>query len=116
MSARRFLLLLSLSLLSNVVDAFGSVPDMPDSGFGGSFDCGHNFELKEFPACIMFYGSMDKDASDCAQPGFEFRASIQARGIDDTQFDCLSFSTSESECQGQAAATYSTWGQAYKCA
>ena len=106
MSARRFLLLLSLSLLSNVVDAFGSVPD---GGGGGSGDGGHNCELKEFPACIMFYGSMDKDASDCAQPGFEFRASIQPSGIDDTKFDCLSFSTSESECQGH-------WGQAYKCA
>ena len=63
-------------------------------------------ELKE-GVCFMFYGETDM-ASNCAQHGFEFRASIQHGGIDDTKFDCLSFLTSESECQFH-------WGQAYQC-
>jgi hypothetical protein len=112
--------LVMLSALSHV-HAFGSMPVQPEPGSGpdpcdrcpsetclsqsvdllkeecsGCTACHGLCEVER--ACVTFYGDFpERVASDCRN-GFTFRASHQGYGIDDSKFDCVSFSMSDAEC------------------
>ena len=123
--------LVMLSALSHV-HAFGSMPVQPEPGSGpdpcdrcpsetclsqsvdllkeecsGCTACHGLCEVER--ACVTFYGDFpERVASDCRN-GFTFRASHQGYGIDDSKFDCVSFSMSDAECTAQGGEVYAAF-------